>query len=144
MATGIVKPRWFMISSTYPAIFHRFTAQYALAPPSDLAISIIMAALALCAAFRAPSITKRFLPLAAIVMAFPLAIIARSMTFPLTISALEFGNNLLILGGRPISRAFLKSFFLILPPFIAISHLPLNKSFCYAVILVNMLPYFII
>jgi hypothetical protein len=34
---------------------------------------------------------------------------ARSIAFPLTIKALEFGKSDLILGGRPISRAFLKS-----------------------------------
>jgi hypothetical protein len=34
---------------------------------------------------------------------------ARSITFPLTIKALEFGKRVLMLGGRPISRTFLKS-----------------------------------
>ena len=55
--------------------------------------------------------TNRFRPLPAIATAFPLAIIARSTTFQLTIKALEFGKSFLILGGRPISRAFLKSAF---------------------------------
>src|SRR3990172_13358313 len=50
--------------------------------------------------------TKRLRPLAAIATAFPLAIIARSTTFPLTINALELGKSFLILGGRPISRVF--------------------------------------
>src|SRR4030043_1309414 len=42
-------------------------------------------------------------------MAFPLPRIARSMTFPLTISALEVGNRDWMLGGRPTWRAFSKS-----------------------------------
>src|SRR4030042_2028844 len=53
--------------------------------------------------------TKRFLPFAAMVMALPLAIMARSITLPLTSSALEFGKSLTTFGGRPISSALLKS-----------------------------------
>jgi hypothetical protein len=34
---------------------------------------------------------------------------ALSMYFPLTMSARELGNSFLILGGRPISKAFKKS-----------------------------------
>jgi hypothetical protein len=32
------------------------------------------------------------------------------MNFPLTINALEFGKSFFTFGGRPISRAFSKSF----------------------------------
>ena len=42
-------------------------------------------------------------------MALPLARIARSMTFPLTMSAFEFGNSVLMFGGRPTWSAFSKS-----------------------------------
>src|SRR3989339_942103 len=68
-----------------------------------------IAALALWAAASAPRITKWFLPLAAMVMALPLAIKARSITLPLTISALELGKSRTMFGGRPISSAFSKS-----------------------------------
>jgi hypothetical protein len=43
------------------------------------------------------------------VIAFPLAIIALSMAFPLTINALELGKSVTTLGGRPIWSAFSKS-----------------------------------
>jgi hypothetical protein len=43
------------------------------------------------------------------VMALPLASMARSITLPLTNKACELGKSLTIFGGRPISRAFLKS-----------------------------------
>jgi len=39
-------------------------------------------------------------------MAFPRARMARSTTFPLTISAREFGKSALTLGGRPTCRDF--------------------------------------
>src|SRR5271157_2203843 len=97
------------MASTNLAIFQRLTSQYASAPPSDLAISIRIAALAFCAAFNAPRATKELRTLAAIAMAWPLAIIARSITLPLTMSALELGNNRFMLGGRPISMALSKS-----------------------------------
>jgi hypothetical protein len=42
-------------------------------------------------------------------MALPLPIMARSITLPLTIRALELGNRLTTLGGRPIWSAFSKS-----------------------------------
>jgi hypothetical protein len=112
MATGTVSPSSLQIASTWVAKFQKFTAQYAPAPPSDLAISTMMAASARWAALSAPRITKWFLPLAAMVMAFPLAVTARSITFPLTIRALELGNRLTTLGGLPIRSAFSKSAFL--------------------------------
>lgn len=57
-----------------------------------------------------PRITMLFRALAAIVMALPFFIMARSMTLPLTMRAREFGNSLAMFGGRPISSAFVKSF----------------------------------
>ena len=82
-------------------------AQYDVAPPSDLAISIINAAFARCAARSAPMITGLLRPFAAMVIAFPFALRALSITFPLTINALELGKRHSIFGGRPISRALL-------------------------------------
>ena len=70
---------------------------------------MMRAALALWAARSAPRMTKELRPLAAMAMALPLARIARSTTLPLTISALEFGNRALMLGGRPTWSAFSKS-----------------------------------
>ena len=70
---------------------------------------MMRAALAFCAARRAPRMTKELRPLAAMAMALPLARIARSTTLPLTISALEFGNRAWMLGGRPTWRALSKS-----------------------------------
>jgi hypothetical protein len=48
-------------------------------------------------------------PLAAMVMALPFAIMARSMALPLTIKAFELGNSLTMFGGRPTVSAFSKS-----------------------------------
>src|SRR5450759_2723235 len=70
---------------------------------------MMRAALALCAARSAPRMTKELRPLAAIAMALPFSRIARSTTLPLTISALEFGNRDVMLGGRPTWTALSKS-----------------------------------
>src|SRR5664279_4559935 len=70
---------------------------------------MMRAALAFWAARSAPRMTKLLRPLAAMAMALPLARMARSTTLPLTISAFEFGNRALIVGGRPTWRAFAKS-----------------------------------
>jgi hypothetical protein len=59
--------------------------------------------------FKAPLMTKLFLPLAAMVMAPPLPSMALSINFPLTIKAWEFGKHLTTFGGRPICKAFSKS-----------------------------------
>ena len=62
---------------------------------------MMRAALARWAARSAPRMTKLLRPFAAMAMALPFARMARSTTLPLTISALEFGNRALMLGGRP-------------------------------------------
>ena len=97
------------MASTCSARFQKLTEQYASAPPSDLAISMMMAAFAFWAANSAPLAPNEFRALAAIVMALPLAIMARSITLPLTINAFEFGNSFTMFGGRPTDRAFSKS-----------------------------------
>jgi hypothetical protein len=75
---------------------------------------MIIAALALWAAFNAPRMTKLLRPLAAMAMAPPLTSMARSINFPLTKRALEFGKHLTTFGGRPICKAFSKSAVLLL------------------------------
>ncbi len=70
---------------------------------------MMTAALARCAARNAPRMANELRPLAAMAMALPFARMARSTTLPLTISALEFGNRDVIVGGRPTWRALSKS-----------------------------------
>jgi hypothetical protein len=69
--------------------------------------------------------TKVLRPFAAMVIALPLAIMARSITFPLTSSAFELGKSLTMFGGLPVRRAFSKSG--VTPDFaVAMINLPLR------------------
>ena len=63
------------------------------------------AASACWAASSAPRSTKPLRQLAAMVMAWPLARMARSTALPLTRSARELGKRRTILGGRPTANA---------------------------------------